>query len=72
MKRHAYRSIVIHREDHPAHASTRLEPREASRVAAMDDWEEEEELVSLLILREDRLRGIPGFASRKNDKGEAA
>ena len=72
MKRHAYRSIVIHREDHPAHASGRLGPQEATRVVAMDDREEEEELVSLLILREDRLRGLPGFAARKIDKGEAA
>ena len=67
-----HRSVIVRQRPYMA-----KEPLPESRpatedVAGMDDREEQEELVSLLILREDRRRGVPARAIWKVGKEAAA
>jgi hypothetical protein len=72
MSPHTHRSVIPHQHQDIEPVSSPPDPDTTGYVVVMDDREEEKELISLLILREDRRGGFPGFASRGPGKGEAA
>ena len=66
MSSHPHRSVIVSQHQNPKRESTRSHLEAANYVVVMDDRDEEKELMSLLILREDRRRGIPAVATRKH------
>lgn len=72
MHSRTHRSVIVQQRAHPAKESFPQVRPAPDDVVAMDDREEQEELVSLLILREDRRRGVPARSIRSLGKEAAA
>jgi hypothetical protein len=72
MEPRTYRSVIVQPRPYPQQEPFPDVPPEPGDVVAMDDREEMEELVSLLLLREDRRWGAPPFTLRRPGKEAAA